>query len=204
MATRFEVVLHGASPVALRAAGEEALGEVERVEAQLSLYRNSSEIARVNARAALEPVRVSPPVFRLLEQALALSRATGGAFDITVAPLVRAWGFMGGTGRRPDPESIERARELVGFGQVLLDPAERTVRFARDGVMVDLGAIGKGYALERTVELLLDAGVTSALIHGGTSTVCAIGTPPDAAGWKVAIETPVPPAAPAAPARDEG
>ena len=135
MATRFEIVLHGSNPVALRAAGEEALAEVERVEAQLSLYRNTSEIARVNARAAREPVLVSPAVFRLLAQAKSLSEASGGAFDVTVAPLVRAWGFMGGNGRMPEAGVVEEARSLVGFSNVLLDPKERTVRFARDGVM---------------------------------------------------------------------
>ena len=92
MATRFEIVLHGDDPVALRAAGEEALEEIERIESQLSLYRNTSEIAHLNARAARGPVRVSPALFRLLEHARQLSAETGGAFDITIAPLVRCWG----------------------------------------------------------------------------------------------------------------
>ena len=95
MATRFEIVLHGTNSVSLRAAGEEALDEVDRIEALLSLYRPSSEIAHINARAAREPVRVSPEVFQLLQRAQTLSAATGGAFDITIAPLVRCWGFMG-------------------------------------------------------------------------------------------------------------
>lgn len=191
MATRFEIVLHGGNPVALRAAGEEALDEIERVEALLSLYRNTSEIAHVNARAAREPVRVSPPVFRLLEQARRLSEEAGGAFDITIAPLVRCWGFMGGTGHMPSPEAVAAAREKIGWHLVELDPANFTVRFAREGVMLDLGAIGKGYAIEHAAEILRDDGVTSAILHGGTSTIHAIGCPPDADAWKVAIERPV-------------
>ena len=190
MATRFEIVLHGENPVALRAAGEEALDEIDRIEAQLSLYKPTSEIAHVNARAAREPVRVSPPVFRLLEHAQRLSAETKGAFDITIAPLVRCWGFMGGTGRMPDPLAVEEARGKVGMNLIHLDDREFTVSFARDGVMLDLGAIGKGYALERAVELLQDAGVTSAMIHGGTSTVHAIGRPPGDEPWKIAIERP--------------
>jgi len=209
MATRFEMVLHGGNPVALRAAGEEALSEIERVEALLSLYRDTSEIAHVNARAVHEPVRVSLPVFRLLEQARRLSEQTGGAFDITIAPLVRCWGFMGGTGRMPSPEAVAVARERIGWHLVELDPANVTVRFAREGVMLDLGAIGKGYAIERAAEMLRDAGVTSAILHGGTSTVHAIGCPPDAGAWKVAIEQPVenptspPPLMAAVPLKDE-
>src|SRR5262245_6003247 len=190
MATRFEIVLHGEDEVALRAAGEEALGEIERLEAQLSLYRPSSEIAQVNARAAKEAVRVTPSLFSLLEHARKLHDETGGAFDITIAPLVRCWGFMGGTGRMPQDEEIAQARTRVGMNLVHLDAKEFTVRFAREGVMLDLGAIGKGYAVERAVEVLREAGVKSALLHGGTSTVYGLGRPPEAESWKIAIESP--------------
>src|SRR5262245_52294275 len=141
MATRFEMVLHGAKETTLRAAGEEAIAEIERLEEQLSLYRPSSEIAEVNARAARGPVRVSPPLFALLESARKLSTETDGAFDITIAPLVRCWGFMGGTGRWPVPEEIKGALACVGMHLVQLDRREYTVQFAREGVMLDLGAI---------------------------------------------------------------
>ena len=190
MATRFEIVLHGDNPVALRAAGEEALDEIERLEGQLSLYRNTSEVAHLNARAARQPVRVSPAMFRLLEHARRLSDATEGAFDITIAPLVRCWGFMGGTGQMPSREAVEEARSEVGMKLVELNSSDFTVRFAREGVMLDLGAIGKGYAIDQAAEILREAGVTSALLHGGTSSVYAIGHPPDAEHWKVAVEYP--------------
>jgi thiamine biosynthesis lipoprotein len=190
MATRFEIVLHGESQSRLQGAGEEALAEVERIEAQLSIYRPSSEIARVNACAAREPVRVTPPVFRLLEQARRLHRESGGAFDITIAPLVRCWGFMDGSGSWPDPAEVARVRRQVGMQHVILDEENLTVRFDGEGVMLDLGAIGKGYAIDRAAETLREAGVTSALLHGGTSTVYGMGKPPEADMWKVAIESP--------------
>jgi len=192
MATRFEVVLHGDNPVALRAAGEEALRLVEQLEEQLSLFRASSEIALLNARAAREAVRVTPTLFALLQQAQRLHDESGGAFDITIAPLVRCWGFMGGKGRMPSAEEVVEARAKVGMGLVGLRPEDFTVRFAREGVMLDLGAIGKGYAVERAAEVLREAGVTSALLHGGTSSVQAIGQPPGEEFWKIAIETPSP------------
>jgi len=197
MATRFEIVLHGDNPASLRAAGEEALARVEQLEAELSLFRAGSEIARLNARAAREPVRVTPGVFALLQHAQKLSEQTGGAFDISVAPLVRCWGFMGGEGRMPRPKEVAEARAKVGMRLVQLNAGDFTVRFACEGVMLDLGAIGKGYAIERAAEVLREAGVTSALLHGGTSTVQAIGQPPGEGFWKIAIETPS--AAPAAP-----
>jgi len=190
MATRFEIVLPGENAVALRAAGEEALQEIERLEAQLSLYRTTSEIARVNARAAKEAVRVTPSLFALLEHAQKLHAETGGAFDITIAPLVRCWGFMGGTGRMPRAEEVAEARASVGMHLVELDAVEFTVRFAREGVMLDLGAIGKGYAIERAVEVLREAGVTRALLHGGTSTVYGLGHPLEADCWRIAVESP--------------
>ncbi len=190
MATRFELVLVGNDPVALRAAGEEALDEIERLEAQLSLYRPTSEIAHLNAQAAVRPVCVEPGLFRLLQHAKRLSGETDGAFDITVAPLMRCWGFTGGTGQLPDPEALARAKAVVGMHLVELDEGNFTVRFAKPGMMLDLGAIGKGYALERAAALLLEAGVSNALLHGGTSTVCALGKPAEADAWRVAVELP--------------
>jgi len=190
MATRFEILLHGDDMVRLRAAGEEALNEVERLEAHLSLYRPASDISRVNARASFEPVRIEPSLFRLLQHAQKLSRESGGAFDSTIAPLVRCWGFMGGTGQMPEEEEIKEACARVGMDHIALCEEDFTVRFLREGMMLDLGAIGKGYAVECAAEILVEAGAACALIHGGTSTVHALGSPPDAEAWKVAVQSP--------------
>lgn len=190
MATRFEIVLHGERAMALRAAGEEALDEIDRIEAQLSLFRPGSEVARLNAEASSRAVRVTPSLFRLIEQARELSIETNGAFDVTIAPLVRCWGFMGDSGAVPEAAALEKARASVGMQHVELDAANLTVRFARPGVMLDFGAIGKGYAVDRAVNLLREAGVESALIHGGTSTAFALGTQPDGVRWKIAVTSP--------------
>src|SRR2546423_1336850 len=148
MATRFELVLHGDDTIRLRSAGEEALDEIDRLEDQLSLYRAHSEIAELNRRAACQPVKVTPRLFTLLERAKRLSVETDGAFDITIAPLVECWGFMDGSGRLPDQETLAQARARVGMDLVQLDKSNSTVRFLHDGVMLDLGAIGKGYAVQ--------------------------------------------------------
>lgn len=192
MATRFEFVLCGHDETRLRAAGDDALREVVRLEAALSLYQPDSEIAEVNRHAAHHPVRITPEVFSLLRHALTLSAATGGAFDITAAPLLRAWGLMGGSGRVPGPEELAAARLCVGAALVTLDEGAFTVQFNRPGVILDLGAIGKGYALDRAAESLRESGVENALLHGGTSSVLAWGRPPEneAAAWRVAIGRP--------------
>ena len=190
MATRFEIVLHGDNEAALRAAGDEALDEIERLDNQLSFYNPHSQISRLNARAAREPVRIEPRLFELLERAAKLNAALDGAFDITIAPLMKAWGLAGGSGRIPSDEELLSARAKVGMSHVILDEATSEVRFDREGVLLDLGAIGKGYALEEAAEILREAEIESAFIHGGTSTAYAIGAPPDSDSWKIAVEDP--------------
>lgn len=190
MATRFELVLHGSDESVLRAAGEEALDEIARVEDELSYFRPTSQVFRINQEAARRPVRVAPSLFRLLQQARQLSAESGNTFDITVAPLMRCWGLYTREGRVPEPGELAAARAKTGMNLVELDDARSTVRFTREGVQLDLGSIGKGYAVQRAGELLREAGVTSALLHGGTSTVLAIGTPPDKDGWTIALEHP--------------
>ena len=190
MGTRWEIVLPGEERPRLMGAAEEALDEVERLEAQLSKFKIESDVSGINTFAATEPVRVEPRLFSLLRRALAVSRETEGAFDLTVGPLLRAWGFVGGAGLLPDPAELEAAREVVGFELVELDEEASTIRFLREGVNLDLGAIGKGYAIDRSRELLEDAGVDRGLIHGGTSTVYGLGAPPGEEGWRVALRDP--------------
>ncbi|MFO1457937.1 MAG: FAD:protein FMN transferase [Verrucomicrobiota bacterium] len=187
MATRFEVLLHGKRPEALRAAAEEALDEVERIENLISLYRAQTDIGRINAQAGGSAVRVSPETLCLLERARSLAERTDGAFDVTAGPLVRAWGFHGGTGRSPAPEAVEDAMGRTGWSRVTLDAAACSVRLGVPGAMLDLGAMGKGYALDRAAERLREAGVESAILHGGTSSMVAIGAPPGGLEWPVAL-----------------
>ena len=196
MGTRFELVFNGADETFLLAAGEEALREIARLERQLSLYRDDSDLAEINARAAYEPVRVEPRLFRFIERAIRLSEATGGAFDFTVAPLMQAWGFIGGEGNLPEPETLEWARSVVGVSHLVLDEANYTVAFDKPGVRLDFGAIGKGYAIDAAAEILRDHEIESALLHGGTSSVYAIGSPPDTAAWKIALQNPLDESAP--------
>ena len=193
MATRFELLLYGEDAARLRSAGEEAIEEIGRLDAQLSAFRPESEISGINARAAKEAVRVEPRLFRLLALSRDIHRMTDGAFDITIAPLLRCWGFMGGDGAVPDDADIEAARALVGMDKVELDEEHLTIRFERSGMMLDLGAVGKGYAVERAAGLLREAGIRCALIHGGTSSVCAIGPQPDGSAWQVAVKGPTGP-----------
>ncbi len=173
MATRFEVLLCGDDSSRLRSIAEEALDEVERLEAQMSLFLPSSEISRLNTHAAFGPVPVEPRLFALLARAKRWTLETHGAFDVGVAPLVDAWGFYDGL-----PKDARRARRVSGARFVELDAKSRTIRFRREGVALDLGAIGKGYALDAAAAILRERAVTRALLHAGTSTIHAIGAWP--------------------------
>jgi thiamine biosynthesis lipoprotein len=191
MATRFELVLYGSDLERLRAAGEEALLEIERLDAQLSFYKADSEITRINANAAERPVRVEPRLFHLIWDCVALAGLTDGAFDITVGPLMRAWGFVGGAGSTPSDQKLGHAMSLIGVDNLELNRDDYEISFKKKGVELDLGAYGKGYAIERAVCVLHDNEVTSALLHGGTSSVCTIGSPPGAKAWRVALGGPL-------------
>jgi len=191
MATRFELVLYGDDPVRLRAGGEQALREIEALENQLSFYRADSEVTWINSHAAEAPVRIDPRLFYLLSRCAEFSEKTDGAFDITVGPLIRVWGFSGKGPRVPQPSALEAARDAVGMKNVELCEEDFTVRFKRPGVAIDLGAFGKGYAIERAIGILQENGVTSALLHGGTSSVFALGAPPMETGWKIALGAPL-------------
>ena len=190
MATRFEFVLHGEDEKSLRAAGEEVFEEIIRLEGELGFYQSASEISRLNAGAGHHPVRVSPMLFELLEKSLELTQQTSGAFDITVGPLMHCWGLAGGEGRFPSDDELVKAMKLVGPKNIILDRSDYSVRYTSEGTQIDLGSIGKGYALDIAAEWLRDAGIDSALIHGGTSTTYAIGSPPDQEAWRIAIVRP--------------
>ena len=184
MGTRFELVLIGDDAVRLRAAGEEALSEIEDCDRRLSLFRRDSMLSHVNRCAPFGWTQLDAELWQLLEKCNTVHRDSGGAFDPTIAPLMRAHGFRGTVSPGSD---LELARESVGWGNVDLDDARRAVRFLHPGTSLDLGAIGKGYGIDRAASCLREANVEAALLHGGTSTAMAIGHPPGEACWRVAI-----------------
>jgi thiamine biosynthesis lipoprotein len=193
---------------------------IDDLEAQLTVYRDTSEVCRLNRLAPTRPVPVEAGLFELLSKAAALTAETEGAFDVAAGALVKAWGFFRGPKRVPPPEELAQVRERVGMRHVVLSPApvsptrqrgtpvsptcqrgtpqpdapakDRTVRYLRPGVEINLGAIGKGYALDRAAALLEEWGhVPAALLHGGYSSVYARGYPPgDERGWQVGIRHP--------------
>ena len=158
MACRFEILLDGADE-RHAAAAREALDEADRLEAELSVFRETSALSRLNRTAAETPAQVDADLFALLVRCRDLHTRTAGAFDITSTPLSRCWGFLKREGRLPSAEAIAAARAMVGMSGVLFDEGARTVRFERPGMELNLGSIGKGYALDRMAEHMRGRGV---------------------------------------------
>ncbi len=191
MATTFEIALPDATPDAL-AAAEAALDLVDELEQQLTVYRDSSDVSHLNRAAVGAPVEVNAGLFALLAHAATLSADTGGAFDPAAGSLIRAWAAARREERIPTPAELAAARGRAGVRHLILDAARMTVKFRVPGLLLNLGGIGKGYALDRVADLLRSQwGVRSALIQAGGSSVRAIGTPPgDPRGWLVAVRHP--------------
>lgn len=190
MGCRWEILLPAATG-RTAAAVLAAFDLVERLESLLSVYRAGSELSRVNALAARAPVAVGAELFDVLRQAADLCVRTRGAFDPTAGPLVRAWGFPRRRGELPDTAAVEDALAVLGMERwVRLDATRRSVQFGRAGVELNLGAIGKGYAVDGVCKLLVAEGVRPALVHAGQSTAAVLGVPPWDDAWIAAIADP--------------
>ena len=190
MGTIFTVAVYGRDRTFLAEVVEQVFDEVDRLDEQMSNYKPQSELSAINREAAGHPVIVEPGLFHLLEICVQRSQQTDGAFDITVGPLMKSWGFFRGRGRLPTSAEINEVLERVGYGHLKLDAGRRTIRFDESGVEIDLGGIAKGYAVDRAVDILRSNGITSALVSGGTSSIYALGSPPGALGWKITLRDP--------------
>jgi FAD:protein FMN transferase len=191
MGTTYSVVVYGTDRYKMQSAVELAFEDVRRLDQLLSNYRKDSELSRLNQSAAERPVKVSKELFDLLSACVRYSEASEGAFDITVGPLMKVWGFYKGSGRFPHRAEIRGAMANVGYKNIVLDAGQQTVRFRRAGVEIDPGGIGKGYAVDRMVGILRNSGIHSGLITAGSSSIYGIGAPPtESRGWKIAIKHP--------------
>lgn len=195
MWTKFEIVAYGTERARLVEAANAAFEEIDRLDRQMSNYSETSDLTYINRNAAQGEVKVEKELFELLKLALDYSRTTDDAFDITVGPLMKAWGFFKGQGHLPEPDELKAVLAKTGYRHVTLNAQARTIRFDREGVELDLGGIAKGYAVDKAAEILRESGVTMALITCGSS-IYAIGAPPNQSSWRVDVSNPLDPANP--------
>ncbi|MBW8001964.1 MAG: FAD:protein FMN transferase [Planctomycetes bacterium] len=193
MATVFEIfIIHDDAGHAQKAA-QDAFGELDRIEKELSRFIENSDISRINNLSAGESVVVGVDTFKCLELSMLIYEKTGKAFDVTIGSLLDCWLNDDKTLKTPSKEQLNLAIQNTGMNLLSLDADGYTVGVLADGVKIDVGGIGKGYAIDQMARQLKEWGINAALIHGGFSSVLAIGSPLDFKGWPVTISDPYKP-----------
>lgn len=190
MGGTFSIVAYGPDANVLRSATDAAAEEARRLDQIMSNYVPTSEWSEINRDASRGPVRVSEEMFDLIAACVDYSRASEGAFDITVGPLMNVWGFYKGSGHLPHRAEVRTALAHIGYQNIELDRQAHTVRFLRSEMNIDPGGIGKGYAVDRMVAILKEYGLKSALVSAARSSIYALGTPPGEPGWRAQIRDP--------------
>jgi FAD:protein FMN transferase len=190
MGTMFAIVVHHADVAAAERAVGAALDEVVRLDEVLSHYKAESSLSRLNREGRSGFTDVQPDLYAVIEASLAVSRQSGGRFDVTIAPLLRVWREARAAGRTPSDLEIAAASRCVGY-QHIETRAPNRIRFTSDCLELDLGGIGKGYAVDRAMEVLASEGIRHAVVNAGGSTIAASGAPPGQEGWPVGLGAPV-------------
>lgn len=170
-----------------------AFAELQKVDDLMSDYKGDSEISRLNSDAAKRPVKVSAPTFKVLQKSVEFSRLSEGAFDITIGPLAKLWRSAAEVNSVPTEAKLAVTRSKVGYEKLFLDANEMTVRFAVDGMKLDLGGIAKGYAIDRAIEAMQAGGAVGGMVDVGGDIRCFGTPPPGKKTWRIGLENPAEP-----------
>jgi thiamine biosynthesis lipoprotein len=186
MGTMFDIVVyHGSTRDAMRAV-DQAMDEISRLDRVMSHFRPDSEVARLVRDARQAFVAVDPSLVEVIQESILVSRRSTGKFDVTIGPLVKMWKAANSTGRMPSAAEVSDARRCVGYDKIEIDDRAR-IRVRSDCMEIDLGGIGKGYAVDRAMAVLRSAGIRRAVINAGGSSIAAMGSPPGEDGWPVRV-----------------
>ena len=184
MGTMFDVLVYHASQGEAEQAIDRALAEVVRLDQVLSHYKADSDLARLQRDGARGFVSVDRSLYDVIDESLLFSRLSRGRFDVTIGPLVKAW--RDGEGQRPSASALANAGRCVGFEKIETNAPDR-IRLAADCMQLDLGGIGKGYAVDRALSVLAAHGIQHALVNAGGSSIGAFGRPPGKRDWAVSV-----------------
>lgn len=187
MASVFEVIVIGRDPEYARHAAEAAFAEVDRIERELSRFIPGSDVWRINHARPGNPVPIGLATIECLRSAEKVHDETGGALDVTIGSFFASWKNPDGSAREPLPEELAAARERTGMNLLEIDEKGMTCGVSAEGVKIDFGGIGKGYAIDQMAKVLEEWSIGQALVHGGLSTVRAIGLPPGRDAWRLGM-----------------
>jgi thiamine biosynthesis lipoprotein len=186
MGTMFDLIVYHASRADAERAIEKAMEEIVRLDQVMSHYKADSNLSALHREGGRGFVAVDPSLYDVLQESLSFSRLSGGVFDVTIAPVLRKWKEAHAAGREPSAAELSDARRCVGYEKIEVSPPDR-VRFRAGCVEIDLGGIGKGYAVDRAIAILKAEGIQHALVNAGGSSITAIGAPPGRQGWPVTV-----------------
>lgn len=186
MGTMFSITVYHASSREAAQAIERAMAEIVRLDSVMSHFKAESDLSRLNRDASRGPVRVDPSLHDVIERSILFSERSAGKFDVTIGALLQVWQDARESGRPPTSAEIADASRCVGYRHIEIG-ADHRIRFRSDCLRLDLGGIGKGYAVDRALDVLQASGVRHALVNAGGSSIGSIGAPPDAEGWPVRL-----------------
>ncbi len=189
MGVPVQIVAVSPDPKKAKKAMESAFREIERIDALMSNWKETSELSRINRQAAVAPVEADPELVRLLRRALGFSRVTRGAFNPLMGPLIRLWGFRGGPRRVPDAAAVAQALARSDLAGLELGEVGNEIAFRWKGMEIDLGGIAKGYAIDMAATALREGGVRGGIVNAGGD-LFAFGSKEDGGAWKVGLQTP--------------
>jgi FAD:protein FMN transferase len=201
MGTVYEIAVYSRSPRRAAQAIDAAFREILALDHLMTNYDPQSDLCRLDRAARFHAARVPPDLFRVIKASLVYSRLSGGKYDVTVGPLVDAWKAAMRDGQPPSAATINQLRGCVGYQKIELIPPD-SIELHSACMSIDLGSIGKGYAVDRAVEILRSYGVRDALVNAGGSTLYGMGSPPGKEGWRVRLFDPSDHVAPAVVLRD--
>jgi FAD:protein FMN transferase len=164
--------------------------EIERIEKLMSFHRDDSEISKINRGAFGVPVKVSRQTYQLIKRSVELSEFTGGAFDVTVGPLVNLWQQAGESNSLPTDEELASVRSKVGYQKLILNDSDLSVQFSVEGMRIDLGGIAKGYGVDMAVETIRDSGGIGGVVNIGGEVRCFGASAKGKPGWLVGVQNP--------------
>ena len=189
MGSRFDISIVAGDSLSAEQNIDTVIGEVKRIEYLISDWRPDSQVSEVNQHAGKKPVKVDREVFKLTQEALELSKITGGAFDISFAAMDRIWKFDGSMTTMPTPEAVKQSVARVGYRNILLDSINSTIFLKLPGMKIGFGALGEGYAADRCRELMARRGIMAGIVNG-SGDMRTWGKHPNGRNWSVGINHP--------------
>lgn len=189
MGTEVTVTVAARSEAEGRTAIDAVLEEIRRLDRMMSLYKDDSEITRVNLSAGKQPVEASPEMIELAETAVDISKRTEGAFDVTIGPLVVLWQMRLKEGSVPSGKEISRVRRLVDYRNIVVDRKASTIFLKKRNMIMDFGGIAKGYAADKAADLLRKRGIDNAIV-ALAGDIRILGHRPDGSPWRIGVQHP--------------